>query len=362
MQELLSNKKVGEDSDISVAVIDELMNYLHERKIVCYSPQGRAYELPRGSTALDFAYAVGPMVGNIATGADINGERGKLGLVLADGDNVSIDTDKNATPKADWLGFVATNKARTEILKFLKHLPDDQKIHYGKEALMRALTNYDKTIDDLTDNEWADILAWRGVQSQDALFMQIATGSLLAQLVVSRLFSEEVDIADGNEITQSRHLIAGVKGVEVTFAKCCNPIYGDSIVGHLSARQGLVIHRHKCYSLEAIRNATPYQVIQMNWKPDVNIDHKAQQLHFSATLRIFALLSQEQISQIIYELRAINIGIENTSIKIDDKSDKNSKVGTTTLNVVVRSRNHLHQGIEKLRTLLGYPNIMRLYQ
>ena len=201
MQELLSNKKVGEDSDISVAVIDELMNYLHERKIVCYSPQGRAYELPRGSTALDFAYAVGPMVGNIATGADINGERGKLGLVLADGDNVSIDTDKNATPKADWLGFVATNKARTEILKFLKHLPDDQKIHYGKEALMRALTNYDKTIDDLTDNEWADILAWRGVQSQDALFMQIATGSLLAQLVVSRLFSEEVDIADGNEIT-----------------------------------------------------------------------------------------------------------------------------------------------------------------
>ena len=133
MQELLSNKKVGEDSDISVAVIDELMNYLHERKIVCYSPQGRAYELPRGSTALDFAYAVGPMVGNIATGADINGERGKLGLVLADGDNVSIDTDKNATPKADWLGFVATNKARTEILKFLKHLPDDQKIHYGKD-------------------------------------------------------------------------------------------------------------------------------------------------------------------------------------------------------------------------------------
>lgn len=352
----------GGDMDISVSIINELMNYLHERKIVCYSPQGRAYELPRGSTALDFAYAVGPAIGNIATGADINGKHGKLGLVLADGDSVSIDTDKDATPKADWLGFVATNKARTEILKFLKHLPDDQKVYYGKEALMRALKNYDKTIDDLSHGDWADILAWRGVATQDEIFMQIAMGSLLPQLVVSRLFSEEVDIADGQEITQSKHLLAGVKGVEVGFAKCCNPIYGDSIVGHLSPRQGLTIHRHKCYSLEAIRADTPYQVIQMHWKDNVKIDHSVQQLHFSATLRIHAMLSEEQISQAIYELRAIHIGVENTQVKAGEKSGNERKTGTTTLHVVVRSRSHLDQGIEKLRQILGYPNIMRLYQ
>ncbi|WP_323842397.1 MULTISPECIES: RelA/SpoT family protein [unclassified Moraxella] len=350
-----------EDSEHSVAVINELLNYLHERKIVCYSPQGRAYELPRGSTALDFAYAVGPSIGNIATGADINGEHGKLGLVLADGDFVSIDTDKEATPKADWLGFVATNKARSEILKFLKRLPDDQKEHAGKEALIRALKAYDKAIDDITDNEWADILAWRGASGRQEIFMQIATGTLLAQLVVSRLFSEEVDIADDNEITQSKHLLAGVKGVEVTFAKCCNPIYGDHIVGHLSARQGLVIHRHKCYSLNAIRTINPYQIIQVNWKDGIKIDHSAHQLHFSAKLRIFATLNEEQISQAIYELRSLNIGVENTIIKADDK-DKNSKIGTTTLDVVVRSRVHLENGIQKLRQILGYPNIMRLYQ
>ncbi|MDO4896170.1 MAG: HD domain-containing protein [Moraxella sp.] len=359
LQALLA-KENDEMSDVT-GVIDDLMNYLHERKIVCYSPQGRAYELPRGSTALDFAYAVGPMVGNIATGADINGEHGKLGLVLADGDMVSIDTDKTATPKADWLGFVATNKARHEILKFLKRLPDDQKIHYGKEALMRALQNYDKTTHDLTDGDWADILAWRGVTNQDEIFMQIATGTLLPQLVVSRLFSEEVDIADGQEITQSRHLIAGIKGVEVTFAKCCNPIYGDPIVGHLSRQQGLVIHRHKCYSLEEIRKSSPYQVIQMRWKPDITIDHKAQQLHFSATLKIYAVLTDEQISQVIYELRAINVGIENTAIKSHDKLSTKDK-GTTTLTVVVRSREHLSEAITTLRLVLDYPNIQRLYQ
>lgn len=361
----LANSKSGqgsqEDTERSVAIINELLNYLHERKIVCYSPQGRAYELPRGATALDFAYAVGPAIGNIATGADINGEHGKLGLVLADGDSVHIDTDKNAMPRADWLGFVATNKARSEILKFLKHLPEDQKEHAGKEALTRALSAYDKSIDEITKHEWSDILAWRGVSDQREIFLQIATGSLLAQLVVSRLFSEEVDIADGNEITQSKHLIAGVKGVELTFAKCCNPIYGDHIVGHLSARQGLVIHRHKCYSLDAIRADNPYQIIQVHWKGGVKIDHNAHQLHFSATLRVFAMLNEEQISQAIYELRALNIGVENTSVKADDK-DKNSKVGTTTLNVVVRSRTHLEEGIQRLRQILGYPNIMRLYQ
>lgn len=352
----------GEDAETSLKVINELMSYLHERKIVCYSPQGRAYELPRGATALDFAYAVGPAVGNIATGADINGEHGKLGLVLADGDTVSIDIDKNATPKADWLGFVATNKARNEILKFLKRLPHDQKEHYGKEALMRALKPYDKNLDDLSKQDWADILAWRGVASQSDIFLQIATGTLLPQLVVSRLFSEEVDEADEAGITQTKHLLAGIKGVEITFAKCCNPMYGDNIVGHLSARQGLIVHRHKCYSLENIRADNPYQVIQLNWKVDIKLDHNNSigQLHFPATLKIYAVLNEEQMSQAIYELRDLNIGIEQTSVKADEKLG--GGVGATFIQVVVRSRSHLEEGIIKLRQILGYPSIMRLYQ
>ena len=84
-------------------------------------------------------------------------------------------------------------------------------------------------------------------------------------------------------------------------------------------------------------------------------------MHFSATLRIFALLNEEQISQVIYELKAMNVGIESTSVKADEKAIK-GKMGTTTLQVIVRSRTHLSQAIEKLRQILGYPNIMRLYQ
>lgn len=342
-----------DDQDAQIAVIEELIGYLHERKIVCYSPKGRAYELPRGSTALDFAYAVGPAIGNIATGADINGKHGRLGNVLADGDTVSIDTDKSAMPKAEWLGFVATNKARTEILKFLKHLPESEKIHYGEQALDRALQTYGKSIKDLEYRDWTDILNWRGLANADELFMQISTGVLLPQLVVSRLFSEEVDCADGNEITQSKHLLAGIKGVEVDFARCCNPIYGDNIVGHLS-RQGLVVHRHKCYSLGVIRADNPYQIIQLNWKNPTALENQPNPLHFSAKLGISDILNEEQISQVIYEMRSLNIGVEKTAIKAKDNK--------TIIDVVVRSRSHLAEGIDKLRAMLGYPNIMRLYQ
>lgn len=351
MQDLIGN----DEHDDAVSIINGLMTYLHARKIVCYSPKGRAYELPRGATALDFAYAVGPSIGNIATGANINEQHGKLGQVLAEGDVVEIETDPKAAPQANWLGFVATNKARKEILKGLRLLPDELKAHHGKAALERALNTYHKSINELSDSDWQNILTWRGLNSQEELFLQITEGVILPQLVVSRLFSEEVDSSDETSITRTKHLISGLKGVEVEFARCCNPIYGDPIVGHLS-KHGLSVHRHKCFSLQNIRKENPYQIIHLNWKADIGDSRHNHSLRFSAFLRIFAQLSEEQISQIIYETKALNIGIEATNIKHDTHSS-----GSTTLQLVVRSRSHLQEGIDCLRHLLGYPNIMRLY-
>ena len=118
MKELIDYNTEGEgkegdpDYDEMVETIDELISYLNTRKILCYSPKGRAYELPRGATALDFAYAVGPKVGNIAVGAKINGEKAKLGSNLKSGATVEIEVDPNAKPKAEWLGIVVTSKAR----------------------------------------------------------------------------------------------------------------------------------------------------------------------------------------------------------------------------------------------------------
>ena len=367
MKELVDEETLDEnnpDFTAAVSTINELMDYLHSSKIICYSPQGRAYELPQGATALDFAYAVGPMVGNVAVGANIDGKKAKLGTVVKNGQQVEIEVNSHSEPKAEWLGFVVTNKAREEILRWFKDLSDSDKQHHGQQALDRALKTYQKSLDDLADSDWQNLIEWRGVPEKGALFTQISSGTLLPQLVVSRLFSDEVSTLQtqqqNNGVTQAQQLIANATGVELDFANCCHPIYGDPIVGHLS-RHGLVVHRHKCFSLDDIRKDNPYQVIQLRWRDDTAVKtneadgingKNTGEIRFPAYLKLSIALNDEQISEVIYHLRQLNIGVEKVDVRSSD----------TILHIIVRSRNHLAQGIRDLRSLLGFPNIIRLYQ
>ncbi|WP_199507721.1 MULTISPECIES: RelA/SpoT family protein [unclassified Psychrobacter] len=360
MKDLVDEDSLNEnhaDFSAAVSIINDLMDYLHSSKIICYSPQGHAYELPQGSTALDFAYAVGPMVGNVATGANIENVPAKLGTALKDGQMVEIDVDSHAKPKAEWLGFVVTNKAREEIMRWFKDLSAEEKQHHGQEALGRALRTYDKSLDDLSDSDWENLLAWRGVETKAALFEQISSGNLLPQLVVSRFFSDEINSHQHSvDAAHPQQLIANAAGVELHFANCCHPIYGDPILGHLS-RHGLVVHRHKCFSLDDIRKDNPYQAIQLRWRDDSAVrqsdsDEYEEKIRFPAYLKLSIVLNDEQISEVIYHLRQLNIGVEKVDVRNSD----------TILHIIVRSRVHLAQGIRDLRALLGFPNIMRLYQ
>jgi len=367
MKDLVDEDNLNENSpDFSAAVstINELMDYLHSSKIICYSPQGRAYELPQGATALDFAYAVGPMVGNVAVGANIDGTVAKLGTVVNNGQSIEIEVNSHSEPKAEWLGFVVTNKAREEILRWFKDLSVADKQHHGRQALDRALRTHQKSFDDLTESDWKDLTDWRGLTEKDALFEQISSGTLLPQLVVTRLFSDELSDLQAkvhsDDMTEPQQLIANAAGVELNFGNCCHPIYGDPIVGHLS-RHGLVVHRHKCFSLDDIRKDNPYQVIQLRWRSDNAVNQgeineqelkNSGKIRFPAYLKLSIALSDEQISEVIYHLRQLNMGVENIDVRSTD----------SIIQIVVRSRNHLAQGIRELRSLLGFPNIMRLYQ
>lgn len=363
MKDLVDDDNLNENSpnfSAAVSTINELMDYLHSSKILCYSPQGRAYELPQGSTALDFAYAVGPMVGNVAVGANIDNQPAKLGTVVKNGQMIEIEVDSNAKPKAEWLGFVVTNKAREEVMRWFKDLSVAEKQHHGQQALGRALKTYQKSLDDLSESDWSNLIEWRGVSNKDDLFEQISAGTLLPQLVVSRLFSDEVSSLQAQknnaETSQQQQLVANAAGVELDFANCCHPIYGDPILGHLS-RHGLVAHRHKCFSLDDIRKDNPYQVIQLRWRDDTAIkEHESgeysDKIRFPAYLKLSIALNDEQISEVIYHLRQLNIGVETVDVRHSD----------TIVHIIVRSRVHLAQGIRDLRSLLGFPNIMRLYQ
>lgn len=355
LQNLLSESESAlYDSDDAVVTVDKLMDYLHERKIVCYTPSGDAHELPRGATALDFAYSVSTDLGNKATGANINNQPAKLGSVLQSGQFVEIESDKNGVPKAEWLGFVATNKARRALRVWLKGLNAEERQLHGQAAFDRALKYHGRSLRDVSDQEWQNLLAWRGLKQPSDLYEQITTGALLPQLIVSRLLSPE-QLAQSQALAHQAHqpqsLIADAAGVEVDFSSCCHPIYGDPIVGHLSTN-GLVVHRHKCYALEDIRKDDPYKVIPLHWRRSVENDTLTSRIFFEVMLKINLPLTDEQISQAIYELRELNAGVDTV----------NKRATYTVLKLIVQSRDHTATVIQKLRVLLGYPNIQRLYQ
>ncbi len=344
------------DFDEVENIIEDLLGYLHERKILCYSPQGKAYELPRGATALDFAYAVGPFVGHIAVFAVIDGKEADLATVITNGQHVEIVTNPDSYPKAEWLGFVATVKARDLISRWLKDLPTEEKQAQGKQALARALQTYDKQLADLTESDWDNLLAWRQLTSKKALYEQITSANLLPQLVVARLFSDEITdkLHDPSNAQMPKNLLATLPGIEISFPKCCNPLYGDPIMGYNSKSQGLVVHRHKCYELQEVRNRYPERIFHINWRNDDNLNYhqSGEHAHFPAYLNLHMLISDEQLSLAVSHLKELNIGIQKVE----------TLTKTTILHVIVRSRHHLEEGIEKLRNLLGFTNIQRMYQ
>lgn len=365
MKELIDYDAEGEgkegnpDYDEMVETIDELISYLNTRKILCYSPKGRAYELPRGATALDFAYAVGPKVGNIAVGAKINGENAKLGSTLKPGATVEIEVDPNAKPKAEWLGIVVTSKAQRSLKRWFSSLPIEEQQQHGKQALDRALQTYGKSLDDVTEADWQDLLLWQNVDKKEDLYERMSAGALLPQLVVSRLFSDDVtkthQQASQKGFDRPNQLLSNANGVEVHFAGCCRPIFGDPIIGHLTMH-GLVLHRHRCYSIVNKYVEKPYELVQLNWyseeEIEKSIEHPSERPHFTAYLKINLALTDEQVSHVLYTLRQLSIGIE----KIDVRSD------STIIHVIVRSRSHVLEGIEALRPHVGFGSIRRLYR
>ncbi|WP_051086873.1 RelA/SpoT family protein [Psychrobacter lutiphocae] len=351
--------QVDDDYDEIVETIDDLIAYLNSRKIVCYSPKGRAYELPRGATALDFAYAVGPKVGNIATGAKINDENAKLGSILQAGQTVEIEVDKDAKPKAEWLGIVVTSKAQRTLKRWFSNLSIEEQQQHGKQALDRALQTYDKSLADVTDSDWEDLLQWQNASSKEDLYRSMSAGALLPQLVVSRLFSDDVTKlhheAHETGFDRPNQLLSNANGVEVHFAGCCRPIFGDPIIGHLT-KHGLVLHRHRCYSIINKYAEKPYELVQLNWyseeEVEKHIKHPSERPHFTAYLKINLALNDEQVSHVLYTLRQLSIGIE----KVDIRSD------STIIHVIVRSRSHVLEGIEALRPHVGFGSIRRLYR
>ncbi|RZJ22744.1 MAG: bifunctional (p)ppGpp synthetase/guanosine-3',5'-bis(diphosphate) 3'-pyrophosphohydrolase [Acinetobacter sp.] len=342
IQASMQNLNVLVDGECAKTTFSDLLDYLHQEKIWVYTPHGHLHELPQGATAVDFAYSASLFLGNHAVGAKINGETRPLSTPLVSGQVIEIITDVLATPNPDWLSFINTQKARRAIQNILRDQDIEEQQLVGQQALNRALKLFNRSIKDLTESDWMDILQWRYIESKEQLFEQIAVGDLLPQLVANHLFAQGQSLDNQS----STRLIQGTEGVDVKYAHCCNPVLGDPIQGHLS-RRGLIVHRARCHNLLHEQHQHPENIMPLHWTSE-----EVNDISFTAYLSIDMEMSDEQVSDLIYQCRKEKTGVE----MVHNHEDK------TYVNIVVHNRKQIAQIIRDLRMHFGFPRIVRLAQ
>ena len=230
---------------------------LYPDKVYVFSPSGDIFRLPSKSTCVDFAYAVHTDVGNSCIGAKINRVQVPLRSVVESGQTVEIITSRYANPDPSWLSFVTTAKARHNLRSYLRDLNVEQTMVLGKRLFGNALDTLGKKQRTIKSKQIKRLLELLNYKDMNELYQGIGAGDRNPLLMAQMMLGEDAIITQ----TKSRApiLIKGTEGVSIEFAKCCMPIPGDTIIGHLSKVRGFVIHRRKC------RHTNSFQKDRSRW-------------------------------------------------------------------------------------------------
>lgn len=259
-----------------VEFLEHLKTDLYPDEVYVFTPKGDIKKMPRGSTALDFAYAVHTDVGTHCTGARINNELASLPTVLHNGDKVEVITSKSSWPNAVWLNYVVTAKARTHVRNYLKRQTKDDAVKLGKRLLAGATKQrlfgrrkiptvvQEKLLDEIGLNTWSELL------------IEIGLGERLPDLVARQIaqLSDGEDLQD-KVLDQEALVIRGSEGLLITYSKCCYPIPGDSIIGTLTAGHGLVVHQSNCPNISELRKQ-PDKCLMVDWDDKLDQDFSAR--------------------------------------------------------------------------------------
>lgn len=252
----------------SLEFIENVKIDLFPDEVYVFTPKGKIVELPHGATAVDFAYAVHTDVGNACVACRINGRLAPLSQPLQSGQKVTIITAPGAQPNPNWLNFTVSGKARSGIRHFLKNQRHHQSVALGRRMLSRALADMHIELDNLTEAQQAQLLQAAQVDSLETLLEEIGLGNRVA-FAVAKLLQPDAEVKPRGPSIYSPLTIDSSEGMLITFARCCRPIPGDPIIGHVSSGKGLVIHQDTCRNIVEIRS-NPEKISHVNWAPTVS--------------------------------------------------------------------------------------------
>ncbi len=324
----------------SLEFIENVKIDLFPDEVYVFTPVGEIMELPRGASVVDFAYAVHSDIGNTCVAARVDRRLVPLRTQLYNGQTVEVITASGANPNPSWLSFVVTAKARTNIRHYLKQLQREDAIELGKRMLDKALVGLGSSLTQVNAEQMDELLEISHLQGQESLFEDIGLGGRLAMLVARQLV-----ISDGDAETQSQPLvIKGTEGMVVSFAKCCHPIPGDSIVGFVSAGRGIVVHTQSCNNIADFRKL-PEKWIDVEWSADVEGD-------FVAEIRVDVANQRGVLATLAAIISDMGSNIENVDIE-----ERDGMTNSINFTLTVNSRDHLAKIIRRAK---GVANVMRI--
>jgi GTP diphosphokinase / guanosine-3',5'-bis(diphosphate) 3'-diphosphatase len=235
--------------------VEALKVDLFQDRIFVFSPKGDLYDLPEGSTPIDFAYAVHTMVGQSAQGARVNSRLVPLDTRLENRDVVEIITSKNATPHRDWLGFVRTPHAKNRIRAWFRNLSRDSNIASGRQMIERELKVWGyKHLEDLPHTKRKQLPEQLNQKDLEAVMQAVGEGAVSVQQVIRKLFPPQIAKTASlpkvsRAVATGRVVIANSPKLEYLLAPCCRPSYPHSIVGYVTRGSGVTVHRQGCLNL-----------------------------------------------------------------------------------------------------------------
>lgn len=354
-------KEALENSESNaVDFVEDFKLNLYAKEIYIFTPKGEIKSLPKGATALDFAFSIHTDIGIKTRGTKVNGKLVPLNYELNSGDQVEIITSPNQKPSSHWLEFVTTARAKNKIKNALnedtKRIAED-----GKESLMRKMRHLKITLDEKTINELVNFFK---LKTSQELFFRVGSGKIenpqLKEFATQKnsnaflnFFKKTIrkEAPEVKNETKFDLLVFGKdeEKLDYRLAVCCNPIPGDDVFGFVTINEGIKVHKVDCPNAISLQSNYAYRILQAKW-----IDSSVQE--FNATLMIKGIdelgLTNELTKVISSQM---NVNIQSISLS------SNAGVFNGQITVIVPNNHVLTKLIENIRSIDGVEKITRVY-
>lgn len=352
-------ERQGDEAD-SREFMHSLKLDLFKDEVYVYTPAGDVKELPEGATPLDFAFHIHSKVGHHCAGAKINGRLMPLGTPLKNGDIVEIITDPSRNPNRDWLKIVKTARARSRIQRYLRTEERAHALALGRDMLEKEGRKVNLNVARaLKDGQLAIVAQEMNFENVDELVASVGYAHITPRRVLNKLYAVlHPDNAAAAEpatptIKESKEAakrksdgvgISGCDGVLMRFAKCCNPVPGDPIIGYISRGMGVTVHRADCPN---VANMEPERLISVHWDGEEEKPYEAG-IFILAQNRSGVLAG---IAQLL-ALQGINITALSSRALVDGRAE-------LRLTVEVCNATQLYDVIEAIRGQSGILEVVR---